>query len=78
MEQFLPFVASKSRKFKGKNLQLADAVKLIIQYLVPCREPEGLLYHIKKCRSAKDANPIKVNNIFISNIIYIFNLIKFD
>ncbi|KAK9295017.1 hypothetical protein QLX08_010551 [Tetragonisca angustula] len=59
LEQFLPFVASKSRKFKGKNIQLADAVKLIIQYLVPCREPEGLLYHIKKCRSAKDANPIK-------------------
>lgn len=59
LEQFLPFVTSKSRKFKGKNLQLADAVKLIIQYLVPCREPEGLLYHIKKCRSAKDANPIK-------------------
>ncbi|KAK1120243.1 hypothetical protein K0M31_012607 [Melipona bicolor] len=59
LEQFLPFVTSKSRKFKGKNLQLVDAVKLIIQYLVPCREPEGLLYHIKKCRSAKDANPIK-------------------
>ncbi|XP_076177842.1 gon-4 like protein muscle wasted isoform X2 [Ptiloglossa arizonensis] len=59
LEQFLPFVASKPRKFKSKKLQLMDAVQLIIQYLVPCREPQGLLHHIQKRRTAKDINPIK-------------------
>ncbi|PBC30988.1 GON-4 protein [Apis cerana cerana] len=59
LEQFLPFVASKPRKFKSKKLQLIDAVQLIIQYLIPCREPHGLIYHIRKRRCAKHANPIK-------------------
>ncbi|XP_076244859.1 gon-4 like protein muscle wasted [Calliopsis andreniformis] len=59
LEQFVPFVASKPRKFKNKKIQLMDAVQLIIQYLIPCREPQGLLYHIQKRRCAKDGNPIK-------------------
>ncbi|XP_071861191.1 gon-4 like protein muscle wasted [Bombus fervidus] len=59
LEQFLPFVATKSKKLKSKKLQLLDAVKLINQYLVPCREPEGLLNHIGKRRYTKNANPIK-------------------
>ncbi|XP_017765424.1 PREDICTED: GON-4-like protein [Eufriesea mexicana] len=59
LEQFLPFVTSRPRKFKSKKLQLIDAAQLIIQYLVPCREPQGLLHHIQKRRNAKDANPIK-------------------
>lgn len=71
LEQFLPFVASRPRKFKGKKLQLVDAAQLIIQYLVPCREPQRLLHHIQKRRNAKDANPIKVSNIYISNVICI-------
>lgn len=59
LEQFVPFVASKPRKFKSKKIQLMDAVQLIIQYLIPTREPPGLLCHIQKRRSVKDANPIK-------------------
>lgn len=72
MEQFLPFVATKSKKLKSKKLQLLDAVKLINQYLVPCREPEGLLNHIGKRRYTKNANPIKVNIIYLQIIQYIF------
>lgn len=74
LEQFLPFVASKPRKFKSKKLQLIDAVQLIIQYLIPCREPHGLIYHIRKRRCAKHANPIKVNNISININISINNM----
>ncbi|CAK9806587.1 GON-4-like protein [Anthophora quadrimaculata] len=59
LEQFIPVVASKPRKFKSKKLQLMDAVQLIIQYLIPCREPQGLLGHVQKRRWAKDVNPIK-------------------
>ncbi|KZC04254.1 GON-4-like protein [Dufourea novaeangliae] len=59
LEQFIPFVASKPRRFKSKKLQLMDAVQLIIQYLVPCREPAALLCHIQKRKAAKNANPIK-------------------
>lgn len=68
LEQFVPFVASKPRKFKSKKIQLMDAVQLIIQYLIPTREPPGLLCHIQKRRSVKDANPIKVCGIQILQI----------
>ncbi|XP_012144630.2 gon-4 like protein muscle wasted isoform X1 [Megachile rotundata] len=59
LEQFLPFVASKPRRFKSKKIQLMDAVQLIIQYLIPCREPHGIFSHIQKRRYAKEGNPIK-------------------
>ncbi|KAG7203190.1 hypothetical protein KM043_010297 [Ampulex compressa] len=59
LEQFLPFVASKPKKFKSKKFQLIDAAQLITQYLMPCREPKGIVSHIRKRRSAKDLNPIK-------------------
>nr|XP_031842040.1 GON-4-like protein [Nomia melanderi] len=59
IEQFLPFAATKPRKYKSKYIQFMDAVQLIIQYLIPCREPQALYHHIKKRRCAKDANPIK-------------------
>ncbi|XP_078042869.1 gon-4 like protein muscle wasted isoform X2 [Augochlora pura] len=59
LDQFVPFVATKPRKFKQKNLQLMDAVQLTIQYLLPCREPNSLYRHIRKRRFAKDGNPIR-------------------
>ncbi|XP_018407103.1 PREDICTED: uncharacterized protein LOC108783115 [Cyphomyrmex costatus] len=59
VEQFLPFVASKSKKFHTKKMQLFDAVQLIINYLLPCRDAQGLLHHIYKRRASKDENPIK-------------------
>ncbi|XP_033340085.2 gon-4 like protein muscle wasted isoform X1 [Megalopta genalis] len=59
LEQFIPFVATKPRKFKQKNLQLMDAVQLVIQYLLPCREPNALCRHIRKRRCANDGNPIR-------------------
>ncbi|XP_012217162.1 uncharacterized protein mute isoform X2 [Linepithema humile] len=59
IEQFLPFVASKPKKFKSKQMQLSDAVQLICHYMLPCRDAQGVLYHIKKRRVAKDSNPIK-------------------
>ncbi|XP_029038118.1 uncharacterized protein LOC114873691 [Osmia bicornis bicornis] len=59
LEQFIPFVASKPRKFKSKKAQFIDAIQLIIQYLVPCREAQGVLFHVQKRRYAKEANPIK-------------------
>lgn len=60
VEQFLPFIASKPRKFKSKRMQLCDAVQLVCHYMLPCRDALGVLYHIKKRRFAKDFNPIKV------------------
>ncbi|KYN43105.1 GON-4-like protein [Trachymyrmex septentrionalis] len=59
IEQFLPFVSSKSKKFHTKKMQLFDAVQLIIHYLLPCRDAQGLLHHIYKRRASKDENPIK-------------------
>ncbi|EZA48975.1 GON-4-like protein [Ooceraea biroi] len=59
IEQFLPFVASRTNKFKTKKIQLFDAGQLICKYLLPCRDAKGLLYHIQKRRVAKDNNPIK-------------------
>ncbi|XP_053983805.1 GON-4-like protein [Hylaeus volcanicus] len=59
LEQFLPFVMCKPKKFKGRKLRLMDAVQLIIQYLIPSREPQALVIHIEKRRRAKDENPIK-------------------
>ncbi|XP_076630672.1 gon-4 like protein muscle wasted isoform X2 [Colletes latitarsis] len=59
LEQFLPFVTSKPRKFKTHRTLLMDAVQLIVQYLMPCREPQGLFYHIQKRKTANDRNPIK-------------------
>lgn len=59
IEQFLPFVASRPRKFKSKKIQIMDASHLIAQYLLPCREPTGIFNHIQKRRRAKDPNPIK-------------------
>ncbi|XP_012272337.1 GON-4-like protein isoform X2 [Orussus abietinus] len=59
LEQFLPFVASKNSKFKTNTTQLRDAVHLIMQYLLPTREMNGILFQIKKCRSSAQENPIK-------------------
>ncbi|XP_076667749.1 gon-4 like protein muscle wasted [Andrena cerasifolii] len=59
LEQFVPFVASKPRKFKSKKIQLMDAVQLIIEYLVPRKDPQRLFNYIQKHKSTKDANPIK-------------------
>ncbi|XP_020294217.1 uncharacterized protein LOC109859914, partial [Pseudomyrmex gracilis] len=59
IEQFLPFVQSKPRKFKDKKKILADVAELISQYLLPNRDAQGLLHHIMKRRASKDNNPIK-------------------
>ncbi|KAG5313409.1 GON4L protein, partial [Acromyrmex insinuator] len=59
IEQFLPFVSSKSKKFHTKKMQLFDAVQLISHYLLPCRDAQGILHHIYKRRCSKDENPIK-------------------
>ncbi|XP_076303648.1 gon-4 like protein muscle wasted [Lasioglossum baleicum] len=59
LEQFVPFVASKPRKFKHKNLVLMDSLQLIIQYLLPCKDPHGLYRYIQRRRRAKDGNPIR-------------------
>ncbi|XP_076751273.1 gon-4 like protein muscle wasted [Xylocopa sonorina] len=59
LEQFIPFIASKPRKFKSKKVQLMDAAKLIVEYLVPCKDPARLLRYIRRRRFAKDMNPIK-------------------
>ncbi|XP_029163698.1 uncharacterized protein LOC114935123 [Nylanderia fulva] len=59
IEQFLPFVASKSRKLRTKKMLLNDAVQLISHYLLPCRDPQRILHHIKKRRVSKDENPVK-------------------
>lgn len=60
IEQFLPYVASKPSKFKNKKMQLFDAVQLTHHYLLPCRNVQGILYHISKRRISHDENPIKV------------------
>ncbi|XP_043256320.1 GON-4-like protein [Colletes gigas] len=59
LEQFLPFVTSKPRKFKTHKSLLMDAIQLIVEYLMPCREPLAIFYHIQKRKAAKDKNPIK-------------------
>ncbi|XP_032663668.1 uncharacterized protein LOC116840701 isoform X2 [Odontomachus brunneus] len=59
IEQFLPYVASKPSKFKNKKMQLFDAVQLTHHYLLPCRNVQGILYHISKRRISHDENPIK-------------------
>lgn len=41
-------------------MQLFDAVQLTHHYLLPCRNTQGILYHISKCRISRDENPIKV------------------
>lgn len=60
LEQFVPFVASKPRKFKSKKIQLMDAVQLIVEYLLPRKDPRGLFNYIQKHKSTKNPNPIKV------------------
>ncbi|XP_071567188.1 uncharacterized protein Mute [Temnothorax nylanderi] len=59
IEQFLPFVMSKSKKFHTKKMQLFDAAQLISYYLLPCRDAKGIFNHINKQRFSKDENPIK-------------------
>ncbi|XP_039304890.1 uncharacterized protein LOC105207486 isoform X2 [Solenopsis invicta] len=59
IEQFLPFVTSKSKKFHTKKMQLIDTAQLIRHYLLPCRDAKGILHHINKRRASKDDNPIK-------------------
>ncbi|EFN82283.1 uncharacterized protein LOC105185259 [Harpegnathos saltator] len=59
IEQYLPYVASKPSKFKNKKMQLFDALQLTHHYLLPCRNAQGLLYHISKRRISHDENPIK-------------------
>jgi len=60
IEQFLPFVASRPRKLRTKKILLVDAAQLICHYLLPCRDAQGILHHIRKRRVSKDENPIKV------------------
>ncbi|XP_025269827.1 uncharacterized protein LOC105249161 isoform X1 [Camponotus floridanus] len=59
IEQFLPFVASRPRKLRTKKILLVDAAQLICYYLLPCRDAQGILHHIRKRRVSKDENPIK-------------------
>ncbi|XP_014484271.1 PREDICTED: uncharacterized protein LOC106749390 isoform X2 [Dinoponera quadriceps] len=59
IEQFLPHVASKPSKFRNKRMQLFDAAQLTHQYLLPCRNAQGILYHISKRRASHEENPIK-------------------
>ncbi|XP_070151329.1 uncharacterized protein Mute isoform X1 [Polyergus mexicanus] len=59
IEQFLPFVASRPRKLRTKKILLIDAAQLICHYLLPCRDAQGILHHIRKRRVSKDENPIK-------------------
>lgn len=59
LEQFTPFVKQKRTKFKANNMQLMDTVQLITQYLVPNREPKGVIKYIKSQRSSSKQNLIK-------------------
>lgn len=84
IEQFLPFVQSKPRKFKDKKRILVDVSELISQYLLPNRDAQGLLHHIMKRRASKDNNPIKVcmynrelRNVLHRESMYIPNILKY-
>ncbi|XP_011860640.1 PREDICTED: uncharacterized protein LOC105557870 isoform X2 [Vollenhovia emeryi] len=59
IEQFLPFVICKSKKFHTKKMRLFDVTQLISHHLLPCRDAKGLLNHIIRRRASKDENPIR-------------------
>ncbi|KAL0129828.1 hypothetical protein PUN28_001820 [Cardiocondyla obscurior] len=59
IEQFLPFVMSKSKQFHTKRMQLFDAAQLVAHYMLPCRDAKAMCHHILRRRISKNENPIK-------------------